>query len=196
MWLPAVALTWFSALWAGLSPLPPAQAARVGLTGTAIVDAKPAPGVVVWLEGNGVSAAPAETPVLDQRNLTFSPRVLAVEMGTTVEFPNNDRVFHNVFSFRDGRRFDLGLYPVGAVKRVTFDRPGVSRIFCNIHPQMAAYVVVVSSPIHGVSNDDGSFALPEVPVGTYTYRAWRAGGTELEGTIRVQPGATLEIQWP
>ena len=77
---------------------------------------------------------PSPEVVLDQRNLSFSPRVLAVRVGTTVSFPNHDRVFHDVFSFRDGKRFELGLYPVGAIKHVPFDRPGLSRVFCNIHP--------------------------------------------------------------
>ena len=63
-----------------------------------------------------------------------------MRVGTTVDFPNNDRVFHNVFSFRDGKRFDLGMYPIGTLRRVTFDKPGLSRLFCNIHPNMAAYV--------------------------------------------------------
>jgi len=75
-----------------------------------------------------------------------------VQGGTKIEFPNNDRVFHNVFSFRDGKRFDLGLYPVGAVKTIPFDRPGLSRVFCNIHPGMAAYIMVVDTPVFAVSD--------------------------------------------
>lgn len=195
--LVATSLTWMSAVWAGLSPAPPVQAwTGVALSGTAFVDSRPTAGVVVWLEGADLPRTPpGEAPVLDQRNLTFSPRVLAVEVGTTVVFPNNDRVFHNVFSFRDGKRFDLGLYPVGAVKQVAFDRTGVSRIFCNIHPQMAAYVVTVDSQIHAVSDKDGSFTLPEVPAGTYTYRAWRAGGPDLTGTVEVARGSGLDVRW-
>jgi plastocyanin len=153
--------------------------------------------VVVWLESPALPRAlDSRRTVLDQRNLRFSPRVLAVQVGTTVDFPNNDRVFHNVFSFRDGKRFDLGLYPIGSVKRVTFDKPGVSRIFCNIHPQMAAYVVAVDSPLFAVSDDTGEFTLRSVPEGPYTYHAWRAGAQPLTGSITVRPGQPLDIRWP
>lgn len=167
------------------------------VTGTAAVSGNPQAGIVVWIEapaGHPVSAR--RRVVLDQRNLQFSPRVLAVRTGTTVEFPNNDRVFHNVFSFRDGKRFDLGLYPIGSVKLVEFDKPGVSRIFCNIHPQMAAYVVAVDSPWLAVSADNGAFTLADVPPGTYTYHAWRPGAPHLTGRHTVQPGTPLNINWP
>ena len=107
---------------------------------------RPLAGAVVWLEAPPDAESRTQSlPLLDQRNLQVLPRVLAVRVGTTVKFPNNDRVFHNVFSFHDGKKFDLGVYPVGAVKYVTFDRAGVSRLFCNIHPNMAGYVVVVCS---------------------------------------------------
>ena len=133
---------------AGVVVLLLATAARalVGfdLHGTIRVGERPEPNAVVWVEVPG-SGPPQKKVVLDQRNLSFSPRVLAVRTGTTVEFPNNDRVFHNVFSFRDGKRFDLGMYPVGTIRNVTFDQPGLSRIFCNIHPNMAAYVMAVDS---------------------------------------------------
>ncbi|HEV3485547.1 MAG TPA: plastocyanin/azurin family copper-binding protein [Vicinamibacterales bacterium] len=133
--------------------------------------------------------------MLDQRNLSFSPQVLAVRVGTTVDFPNNDRVFHNVFSFRDGKRFDLGVYPVGARKQVQFDRPGVSRLFCNIHPNMAAYVVAVDTPYFSVSGDDGRFTVP-LPAGTYTYHAWRAGAAELTGSVTISGATSLDVRWP
>ena len=123
--------------------------------------------------------------MLDQRNLTFSPHVLAVRVGTTVEFPNRDRVFHNVFSFHDGKRFDLGMYPVGTVRHVTFGKPGLSRIFCNIHPNMAAYVMAVDSGYFAVSDASGRFVIAAVPPGTYTYHAWRPGGATLTGSAIV-----------
>ena len=133
--------------------------------------------------------------MLDQRNLNFAPQVLAVRVGTTVEFPNNDRVFHNVFSFRDGKRFDLGMYPVGARKQVQFDRPGVSRLFCNIHPGMAAYVVAVDTPYFSVSDHDGNFVVT-LPAGTYIYHAWRPGAAELSGSMTVSGVTSLEVRWP
>lgn len=124
---------------------------------------------VVWIETPG--ASPARQPgraVLDQRNLTFLPHVLAVQVGTTVEFPNNDRVFHNVFSFRNGKRFDLGLYPVGAVRKLRFDQAGVSRLFCNIHPNTAGYVVAVDSAHFAVADRNGTFRLGEFRKGHST----------------------------
>ena len=169
----------------------------VEVRGTAATGAKPVQDAVVWLDVPGAAVRAREDKVvLDQRNLSFAPRVLAVQVGTRIEFPNHDRVFHNVFSFRDGKRFDLGLYPVGAVKTIPFDQPGLSRVFCNIHPGMAAYIMVVDSPILAVSDRSGHFTLPDVPQGTYVYHAWRPGGTILNGSVSVHPGAVLDIQWP
>jgi plastocyanin len=165
------------------------------LTGTARVRERPAANAVVWLEDAG-SPREARKVVLDQQNLAFSPRVLAVRVGTTVEFPNRDRVFHNVFSFRDGKRFDLGMYPVGAVKHVTFGQPGLSRIFCNIHPNMAAYVMAVDSGYFAVSDESGRFQIAAVPSGTYTYHAWHPGGATLTGSAAVDGEKLLEIRWP
>ena len=174
-----------------------ARVSSVDVAGRVTLGGKPAPDVVVWLEGARAAAAPSSArTVLDQRNLQFAPRVLAVRIGTTVEFPNNDRVFHNVFSFRDGKKFDLGIYPIGSVKHVHFDKPGVSRLFCNIHPRMAAYVISVDSPHFAVSDGSGNFTLPDVASGTYTYHAWRAGGSSLSGTVVVEPGTRLDLQWP
>jgi plastocyanin len=167
------------------------------LRGTTRAAGRPSSDTVVWLDAP--DARPPATPpraLLDQRNLSFSPKVLVVRAGTLVDFPNNDRVFHNVFSFRDGKRFDLGLYPVGARRRVAFDRPGLSRVFCNIHPNMAAYVVTVDSPYFARSDDAGAFTIAGVPVGTYTYHAWRPGTVEeLTGTW-ASPDGPLSIAWP
>jgi plastocyanin len=158
-------------------------------------DGKAAPDTVVWLEAPNAPRPPqAARVVLDQRNLAFSPHVLIVRVGTVVDFPNSDRVFHNVFSFRDGKRFDLGMYPVGALRRVTFDRAGLSRIFCNIHPNMAAYVIAVDSPYFARAGGDGGFAIPGAPSGTQTYHAWRPGSDEVQGTW--SPGSgPITVTW-
>jgi len=167
------------------------------VTGVVRVGGRPQKDAVVWLDG-APGPAPAARPraILDQRNLQFIPHVLAVPAGTRVEMPNSDRVFHNVFSFHDGKRFDLGLYPVGTTKVVTFDQPGLSRIFCNIHPNMAAYVLAVDSAYVAVSDRDGRFTIAGVPAGTYTWRAWRPGNHTATGTIAVEPGRPMEITWP
>jgi plastocyanin len=166
------------------------------LSGTVQVADRPAQHAVVWLEASVTSVTtPSRKVVVDQRNLSFFPHVLAVRVGTTVEFPNNDKVFHNVFSWRDGKKFDLGMYPKGAVKRIVFDQPGLARLFCNIHPNMAAYIMAVDSPYFAVSNDKGTFAIAGVPPGTYTYHAWRPGGQPLTGTISVDGTTPLAIRW-
>jgi plastocyanin len=164
--------------------------------GTARVGKRPAVDAVVWLEAPGAPSLPGRPEVvLDQRNLAFSPSVLAVRVGTAVEFPNNDRVFHNVFSFRDGKVFDLGLYPVGTSKRVVFDRAGVSRLFCNIHPAMGAYVVAVDTPYFAVSDRTGAFTIAGVPPGDYRFHAWRPGGPELTGSWSSARKASLDVEW-
>jgi len=183
------------AVFGSLASAAPAPA-LVDLQGTTRVGDRTEPHAVVWLDAPaGSMAARAPRTILDQRNLDFSPQVLAVRVGTVVEFPNNDRVFHNVFSFHDGKKFDLGLYPVGTMRRVIFDHPGLSRIFCNIHPNMGAHVMVVDTPYFTVSGDDGRFTIPAVPAGTYTYHAWRPGRPDLTGPVVVAPVASLELRW-
>jgi len=164
--------------------------------GTARADGGPAPDTVVWLEAPNAPARPQGRVVLDQRNLTFSPHVLVVQAGTTIDFPNDDRVFHNVFSFHNGKVFDLGLYPVGTTRRVRFDEAGLSRIFCNIHPNMAAYVMTVDSPYYARTDKSGEFTIAAVPAGNYTYHAWRPGAAvPLDGTWSSTDGP-LRIVWP
>ena len=167
----------------------------LSVQGRVLVGGKPVVGAVVWLEAPDAPRPPARL-VLDQRNLAFMPTVLAVPTGSTVRFPNNDSVLHNVFSFHDGKKFDLGLYPVGQVRTVKFDHAGISRLFCNIHPGMAAYVVVVDSPYYAVSGNRGEFSLAGVPYGQYTYHAWRAGSAMITGKFTVAANTSLEIQWP
>ena len=96
-----------------------------------------------------------------------------------------------MFSFRDGKKFDLGMYPTGSVKRIVFDKPGLARLFCNIHPNMAAYIMAVDSPSFAVSNEKGAHD-PECPPGTYTYHAWRPGGQPLTGSISVDGTTPLK----
>ncbi len=111
-------------------------------------------------------------PRLVQRNKSFEPHVLVVPVGSVVEFPNRDPFFHNVFSLFEGKRFDLGLYEAGTTRNVIFDKPGVSYIFCNIHSEMSAVVIAVSSPYYGISDQRGRVSIPNVLAGRYTLRIW------------------------
>lgn len=169
--------------------------ATVNLAGRALVGDTGARNAVVWLDVPGAPRTP-QTVVLDQRHLAFDPGILVISTGSTVVFPNNDRVLHNVFSFHEGTPFDLGTYPVGRVRRVTFDTPGVNRLFCNIHPSMAAYIIVVDSPYFALAESDGTFVMRAVPQGQFRYHGWRAGSPKISDAITIGPGSRLEVRWP
>lgn len=109
---------------------------------------------------------------LTQQHKSFQPHVLVVRVGSAVAFPNRDPFFHNVFSLFDGKRFDLGLYEAGASNSVRFDRLGVSFLFCNIHPEMSAVVIVVDTPYYGVSDRAGNITIPNLPDGKYELHLW------------------------
>lgn len=165
------------------------------LHGVVRVNGRPARDVVVWLDDARPIVPPPTPAVLDQRNLEFLPRLLVVPVGTTVEMPNSDRVFHNVFSFHNGKRFDLGLYPAGTRRSVTFDQPGVSRVFCNIHPTMAAYVVAVPSMRYAVTGADGRFAIDGVEGDRLGYSLWRAGSDPQRGVLSAAAGQPVTLEW-
>jgi plastocyanin len=130
---------------------------------------------------------------MDQRHETFVPHVLAIRMGTTVDFPNNDRIYHNVFSLSPTRRFDLGRYAVGRSKAVRFDRPGVVRVFCDIHSHMNAFIVVFSHRFFAVTQPDGDYQLPPVPPGTYTVVGWYEGEVKVSRQVTVRAGETVAV---
>ncbi|MGA7078269.1 MAG: hypothetical protein WBQ43_02430 [Terriglobales bacterium] len=157
------------------------------------------PGTVVWLTPitatgeatnalSNVPANPTQTPRLVQKNKSFDPHILVVPAGSMVEFPNHDPFFHNVFSLFEGKRFDLGLYEAGTSRMVRFDRPGISYIFCNIHPQMSAVIITLTTPLYAISNADGQIALTGVPYGRYKMHVWSEG----MGPENAQP-STREI---
>jgi plastocyanin len=135
--------------------------------------------VAVWLvplaPANGIAEAavpPRAVPRVIQKHKTFAPRILVIQTGSAVEFPNLDPFFHNVFSLFDGKKFDLGLYEAGSSRAVRFDRPGVCYVFCNIHPEMSAVVVVVNTPYFGLTDRAGRIAVPDVPPGRYQVQVW------------------------
>ncbi len=140
--------------------------------------------VVLWLTSldspsglrtTAASLPKSALPRLTQKDKKFDPHILAVQVGTAVEFPNRDPFFHNVFSLFEGKRFDLGLYEAGTTRVVHFDRPGVSYIFCNIHPEMSAVVIALRTPYFAVSDASGKIAIANVPAGRYNVQLWAEG---------------------
>lgn len=139
------------------------------------------PSVVLWLSPLSPEAQTPLTQVpssryrMAQKNKRFDPRFLVVPLGSTVEFPNLDPFFHNVFSQFNGKRFDLGLYETGTTKGVRFDQEGVSYLFCNIHPEMAAVIVTLATPYYSVSSGSGDIVIHQVPAGNYMMHVWAVG---------------------
>jgi plastocyanin len=130
--------------------------------------------LVVWLTPSGstraVAPAPQQSsqiPQLVQKDKSFQPSIVVIPAGGKVEFPNHDPFFHNVFSLFDGKRFDLGLYESGTTRFVEFDKPGISFIFCNIHPQMSAVVIALNTPYYGISDRHGDISISGVAPGRY-----------------------------
>jgi plastocyanin len=162
--------------------------------------------VAVWLtplDDGGTRPVTSRRHRMTQKDKQFHPHVLAVPVGTAVEFPNQDPWFHNVFSLYKGERFDLGLYEGGGQRTVRFERPGVSFIFCNIHPEMNAYVLALETPYFAISNARGQITIPEVAPGRYRLEIWyeRAESAELarisKNVAVVAPDTalgTMEIQ--
>lgn len=149
-------------------------------------------GIVVWLSPAGNTQAEESTAtksdrfVLAQKGKTFQPHTLVVPVGGVVEFPNRDPFFHNVFSLFEGKRFDLGLYEAGASREVHFNRPGVSYIFCNIHPEMSAVVIAIPTSYYATSDALGQIVIPHVSSGRYLLHFWYEGAQpdELDAMTR------------
>ena len=133
--------------------------------------------------------------VMDQRNETFVPHLLAITTGTTVEFPNSDKFYHNVFSLSKTKRFDLGRYAAGDSKRVTFDKPGIVRVFCEIHSHMNAYILVFNHPYFAVSDEDGRYHIDNIPPGTYNVVAWHEGDSAEPRPVTVPDGSAAELDF-
>src|ERR1700678_608150 len=153
---------------------------------------------VIWLEPLAGTPTLPFLPhghyTLLQKNRTFIPHLQIIPVGTVVQFPNADPFFHNVFSLFDGKRFDLGLYEAGQSKSVTFSREGVSYIFCNIHPEMSAVVLALSTPLFAVADAENGFVLRDVPPGDYNLHVWIEGAPPSfleEQTRRVHLGSGM-----
>ncbi len=131
---------------------------------------------------------------MDQRNKTFVPHVLAIVAGSTVEFPNSDRTYHNVFSLSKTKSFDLGRYAVGRSKSVRFDRPGIVRVFCDIHSHMSAFILVFAHRYFAVAGEDGRYRLDGIPPGSYTVMTWNESAPlDAQRVVIPEGGGEVEL---
>ena len=159
--------------------------------------------VVVWLTPLGTTPAPSpppqqvsQIPQMVQKDKMFHPSLLVIPAGGKAEFPNHDPFFHNVFSLFDGKRFDLGLYESGSTQFVQFEKPGISYIFCNIHPQMSAVVIALNTPYYAISDGRGEISIVDVAPGRYQMHVFHPSVAPevlqtTEREITVAPGDTF-----
>jgi len=164
---------------------------RGSLKGELRLDGKPVTGLGVVMLRPLSGAVKKRTPkkrVIEQRGKQFAPHVMAVPTGSTVSFPNFDPIYHNVFSLSKTRPFDLGMYQKGELREVTFDKPGLVRLSCNIHSNMSAYLIVVDDPHYAVV-EDGTFAFRSLAPGKYRVQAWsERGGEPTTSEIEIKAG--------
>ncbi len=147
---------------------------------------------VVYLLGVKGPVTPQHASV-DQKSLVFVPYVTAVPVGSTVDFKNNDKVNHNIFSASAAKKFNLGTYNPGMSKPVTFDKPGAINLLCNVHSEMSAWVVVTENQYAAVSEHDGKFTINNVPAGTYKITAWSEKLKAQETSVTVADGKTATV---
>ncbi|MBI3303612.1 MAG: hypothetical protein HYZ72_16230 [Deltaproteobacteria bacterium] len=175
------------------------------ITGSVTIGGKVEPGskdAVISVAGIPATLIPQERvaakkkSLLDQKHMAFVPHVLPVLVGTTVDFPNSDAVYHNVYSDSEAKKFNLGLYPQGETRSTTFDKPGVVDIRCNTHPQMEAYIVVKEHPYFTVPNERGIYQLSGIPLGSYTAQVWHPKfGTITQPFTLERSGEVLSINF-
>jgi plastocyanin len=154
--------------------------------------------VVVYVETGPHAESSPSTPatsVMAQTNERFEPHVLPIVQGTRVEFPNRDDVYHNVFSLSSARTFDLGRYPKGSSKSVAFDKPGIAQVFCHIHSDMSAVVVVLPNPFFTSPDSSGRYVIDQVPPGDYTIVGWHERTKPAVQKVRVVAGQTTTIDF-
>lgn len=151
-------------------------------------------GVVVYIKGlTAAGPLPASRSQIRQEHESFSPRVLAVTRGSTVEFPNFDPYFHNVFSLSGAGTFDLGRYPEGQSRARQFTKPGIVKVYCHIHSHMSATILVMDHPYFATPDDSGAFTLPGIPAGDYTLVGWHERVGEQTTRVSVRPGQPSRV---
>ena len=194
----------FSVLLCGTAALAGEGSAPSGIVkGTITIAGKPTSDVVVSIEGvrpetfkAQLASMKSKKAVIDQKEQKFIPGTLAVVVGTTVEFPNHDKVWHNVYSKGGVKNFDLGLYPAGQSRSVTFEKPGTARILCNAHPNMEAFIVVKEHPFFSTADNRGNYRVDGIPLGSYRVTVWHPElGTTDAGVELVRDGQVSDINF-
>jgi plastocyanin len=156
------------------------------------------PLAIVYLEGAPAGHGAAVKKQITQKELNFLPALLPVQTGTTVEFPNEDDTYHNIFSYSPAKRFDLGRYRPDErpIPTVVFDKPGLVTLRCDIHEHMRGLVLVLDTPHFVVTDADGRFRLTNLPAGKYTLKAWINSSTTREQPVELKSGATAHVEFP
>jgi plastocyanin len=149
--------------------------------------------VAIWLESDHDEAAPPVTATMQQRNRHFEPELLVIPVGSAVEFPNFDAIFHNIFSLSRTQAFDLGYYPKGQTRIVKFSHPGIVQVYCHVHPNMYAAIVVTPGRWSGKPAQDGTFSWPDVPPGKYRLMIWQKFVGIFRKDIVVPPAGDVSI---
>jgi plastocyanin len=149
--------------------------------------------MVVILEGGKLPPRAVQTAVIEQRNSRFEPDLVVVPVGSTVQFPNGDPIFHNVFSLSRAQSFDLGFFPKGQSREIKFNREGIVQVYCHIHASMYAAIVVTASPWYGKPSSDGTFSFHNIPAGHYRVIAWHKIAGAFHGEVDVPDSGKAEV---
>ena len=176
----------------------PVQAKRYEIVTKAGVLSTQPPLAVVYLEGNFPRPASLPTKEVEQKDLTFIPALLPIEVGTRVQFPNLDDTFHNIFSYSPTKRFDLGRYrpEERPIPSVVFDQPGLVTLRCDIHDHMRGLILVLNTSYFVMTDTNGHFRLNGLPAGRYTLKAWIDSRTTREKPVELKDGQTLHVDFP
>src|SRR3954466_9000970 len=180
------------------SPPAPVQAKRYEIVTKAGVLSTQPPLAVVYLDGNFPRPTSFPTKEIAQRNLTFIPALLPIEVGTKVQFPNLDDQYHNIFSYSPAKRFDLGRYrpEERPIPSVTFDEAGLVTLRCDIHEHMRGLILVLDTPYFTVTDPAGKFRLSGLPAGHYVLKAWLDSSSTLQAPVDLKSGATTKVNLP
>lgn len=176
----------------------PVMAKRYEIVTSGGVLATSPPLAIVYLDGSFSKSNSRETKQIAQKDLTFIPSLLAVQVGTKVEFPNLDDTYHNIFSYSPAKRFDLGRYRPDEkpIPSQVFDVPGLVTLRCDIHEHMRGLILVLNTPYFTITDAEGRFRLSGLPSGHYTLKAWIDSKTTREQSVELKGGATLPVDFP